>query len=229
MMRLNIIAEGQTEEDFVNKVLIPHLWNFGVYVSVRCVMTSKDKRINKIYRGGLLDYKKAKADILSWLTEDKKTILSTMFDLYALPDNFPNYQIAKQENDPYERVKLLEDALRNDLPDEHRWRFIPYIQLHEFEALVLVDPTKLLDEYIERDKAIANLQELMENNEPELVNDGVETAPSKRIIREIPEYDRDKRSSGVKVTAKIGIEKLKLKCPHFSEWVGKLEKLSAKE
>ena len=60
-----------------------------------------------------------------------------MFDLYALPADFPGYAEARREVDPYGKVRILEDALGNDIADR---RFIPYIQLHEFEALILADP-----------------------------------------------------------------------------------------
>lgn len=88
MIRLHIIAEGQTEETFVNNILCEHLGSFNISTDVRCVETGR--RQNKIYRGGLLDYEKAKKDLELWLKHDQKTDarFTTMFDLYALPDNF---------------------------------------------------------------------------------------------------------------------------------------------
>ena len=70
MIRLHITAEGQTEQEFAKKVLNPHLALFDVYVDARCVLTSKDKRASREYRGGLLSYEKAKKDIQNWLKED---------------------------------------------------------------------------------------------------------------------------------------------------------------
>lgn len=60
-----------------------------------------------------------------------------MFDLYALPSNFPKYDESKKISDPYKRVEKLEHAFQEDLDEK---RFIPYIQLHEFEALMLSAP-----------------------------------------------------------------------------------------
>lgn len=60
MIRLHITAEGQTEKAFVDQVLTPHLAHFDVYTDARCVLTSKDKRAAKEYRGGLISYQKAK-------------------------------------------------------------------------------------------------------------------------------------------------------------------------
>lgn len=58
-------------------------------------------------------------------------------------------------------------------------------------------------------------------NFPELINNGLETAPSKRILHVIPDYD--KVTAGVDSLRQVGIEKLMAKCSHFAEWVGKME------
>lgn len=223
MIRLHITAEGSTEQAFAQKVLSPHLAQFNVFVDARCVLTSKDKRMAKEYRGGLLKYEKAKKDIHTWLKEDKHSECryTTMFDLYALPDDFPGYAEAKKISDPYQQVKLLEEALKNDINDRH---FIPYIQLHEFEALILADPQQLAWEYLEHESPIRNLIAMMGDQNPELINDGAMTAASKRILKEIPEYN--KVTSGVAVTEKIGLPILRQKCRHFNEWLSALELLS---
>ena len=222
MIRLHVTAEGQTEQAFVKKVLAPHLAKSSVFADARCVLTSKDKRTAKEYRGGLLHYQKAKNDILTWLKEDGNTEcrFTTMFDLYALPDDFPAFKEAMHQSDPYKRCEILEEALYQDIGDR---RFIPYIQLHEFEALIFADLQKLDWEYLEHDEPIKNLMQMVGEQNPELINDGWETAPSKRIINEIPEYD--KVSSGVLVTAKIGLPVLRRRCRHFHEWLSRIEKL----
>lgn len=222
MIRLHIIAEGQTEQNFVNTVLQPHLAKFNVFVNARCVLTSKDRRQAKMYRGGLLSYEKAKKDIQAWLKEDfhGECRFSTMFDLYALPDDFPECAEASAQKDPYERIRILEKPMADDINDS---RFVPYIQLHEFEALILSDPQQLEWEYLEHNTPIQNLIKMAGTQNPELINDGQETAPSKRILKEIPEYD--KATSGVAVARHIGLEKLRERCRHFGEWVSRLENL----
>ena len=62
---------------------------------------------------------------------------------------------------------------------------------------------------------------------PEHVNDNTDTAPSKRIIREIPEYQGRKASAGPIVAAKIGLSTLRSQCAHFAQWLDKLESLAA--
>ena len=70
-IRLNFIVEGQTEEAFVKRILNPHLANLGVYVKVRCVLTSWKNNIK--HRGGIENYEKVKNDINAWIKEDRKS------------------------------------------------------------------------------------------------------------------------------------------------------------
>ena len=179
MIRLHIVAEGQTEEAFVNDLLAVHLGDFGVSADVRCVETSRTRR--RIYRGGVSSYLKIK------------------------------------------RVKMLEKAFGDDIG--HR-RFVPYIQLHEFEALLLSDPSAFAAQFLSHDKPIEHLIQLAAQHEsPELINDGPTTAPSKRIIQQIPEYEGAKVSVGPLIAAKIGLLAIRQKCPHFDEWLRILKQL----
>ena len=221
-IRLHVTAEGQTEESFVKNILAEYLALTNVITDARSVLTSKDKKAAKEYRGGLISYQKAKADIQTWMKEDNhpECRFTTMFDLYALPDDFPGYAEAKRQADPYDRVRILEDSLEKDINDR---RFIPYIQLHEFEALILADPQQLDWEYLEHDGPIGRLIKMVGKQNPELINDRPETAPSKRILKEIPEYD--KVTAGVSVVGKIGVPSLRQKCSHFNDWLTLLEQL----
>ena len=223
-IHLHIIAEGQTEQQFVLKVLAPHLAHYHVYADARCILTSKDKHTGRQSRGGLPNYIKAKNDIQRWLKEDsrKNCRFSTMFDLYALPNDFPDFAQAQSYSDPYQKIACLEAALVQDIGDS---RFIPYIQLHEFEALILADARKLDWEYFEHEAEIASLVTMVGDTCPELINDGAETAPSKRILKQIPEYD--KVTAGWTVVEQIGLATLRHKCPHFNEWLTRLEQLGA--
>ena len=142
---------------------------------------------------------------------------TTMFDFYALPSDFPGAGEAAKIADPYKKVSILEAAMTSDISDR---RFIPYIQLHEFEALILCDPAKLSCEYLERDSEIAGLVSFAAGRNPELIDDGLETAPSKRIMSAIPEYD--KATAGVAIAEKIGLEVLMSRCAHFGEWMERL-------
>ncbi len=223
MIRLHVVAEGQTEETFTNQVLAPHLGYVDVVTDVHCVTTSRHRR--RPIRGGLISYAKARRDIVLWMKQDMQgdARFTTFFDLYGLPTDFPGYDEARYRSGPYEKADILEQAMARDIADS---RFVPYIQVHEFEALVLVDPRELVDEFIESEEAIQNLVAMCaEYDSPELIDDGVETAPSKRIIHEIPAYRGRKASAGPLVTAKIGLLALRSSCPHFDGWVNRLEEL----
>lgn len=223
MIRLHVIAEGRTEQRFVADVLAEHLVQFDVYADARCVLTGRDKRRARAFRGGMTSYRRAKNDIETWMKEDKdpKCFFTTMFDLYALPDDFPDFHLTRAERDPYERVCRLESAFLKDMASP---RFIPYIQMHEFEALIFSDLEKLALEYLGRQSEIARLARTMTGENPELIDDSPNTAPSKRILEIIPEYD--KPTGGVLVVQRIGLPGLKQKCRHFNKWVEKLEALA---
>ncbi len=223
-IRLHFTVEGQTEQDFVKRLLEPHLADMSVWTGARCVLTGRKRDYE--YRGGMTTYQRARNDIMRWMLEDQNTDarFTTMFDLYALPNDFPGFQDSLESSDPYQRVSILEDALREDLADR---RFIPYIQLHEFEALLLSDPHELDSQFDDREQEIENLVKMAgQFTSPELIDDGRETSPSKRIINEIPEYCGRKVSAGPIVAERIGLPTLRAKCRHFSEWLGRLESLS---
>ncbi len=151
------------------------------------------------------------------------TYFTTMFDLYALPDDFPGFAEAARQTDPRRRVAVLEEAFRQDV---NHPRFIPYIQLHEFEALLLSDPSKFDWEFIDDAGAIERLVSLSAGcASPELIDDGSESAPSKRIIKELPAYEQRKARVGPFIAGKVGLPVLRQKCPHFDEWLKKLEAL----
>lgn len=218
-MKLNITTEGETELKFVKNTLAVYLSRFNIDVFGRSVQTSTG------FRGGMTTYNKAKRDICAWLNRNAsgEWKFTTMFDLYGLPKDFPGYEDALKKKDPYEKVRVLEEAFKKDIDD---YRFIPYIQLHEFEALIFADPDKLTLEFPDKEAAIQNLVELSRGGNPELIDDFPDTAPSKRIIKEIKAYEKNKSTSGPNVVESIGILNLKEKCRHFREWITKLEVIS---
>lgn len=189
MKRLYITAEGQTEEAFALTVICNHLVNYGVNVLCRRVLTKRDKL--KSHRGGITNYRKAKADIQRWMLEDQSpdVYFTTMFDYYALPINFPGYDEAKKLANVYDQVAFLEEKMKEDIGDR---RFIPYLQVHEFESLIFSRIEYLEYEYLDRGEEILLLKKQLDavGGNPELINCGRDTAPCKRIITLIPEYDK---------------------------------------
>lgn len=217
---LRVVVEGETEETFVSQILKPHLECFSVGASAH--LLNPIGKSEKGKPGGLNSYAQAERDINLWLNHDdgRDTRVTTMFDLYELPKEFPSYATTPQD-DPYQRVQALENALAEKIGDN---RFIPYLQLHEFEALLLCDPRKFEPWFYNCLEGIANLVDMVAGFEsPEHVND--EDPPSVRINRELLNYYNHKRAAGLDAAKQIGLPTLRAKCAHFAGWLAKLESL----
>ena len=221
---LNIVVEGQTEETFVNRVLREHLALKDIWVFARRVLTSRKE--GRKHRGGLLKYDHSRRDISQWLKQERQedVRVTSLFDLYGLPNDFPGYAEALKSQDAYKKVEILESALAKDIGDS---RFIPYFQLHEFEALLFCDPKRLATEFDTREADIQKLIDVANHfGNPELINDDPNTAPSKRIIAAIPAYEGRKSSAGPIVAQQIGLHRLRNSCGHFGQWIDQLESLT---
>lgn len=225
MARLYLFAEGPTELTFADTVLKPHLANLGVYLHPPLLIAHAKKK-GKVHRGGGRKYVPMKNDILRFLTQEKggDVFFTTMIDLYAIHAEFPGLdEGAKLRHLPDKRVECLEQAFANDIGDR---RFVPYIQLHEFETYLFCDPTWFAYFYDHHDKEIAALKAIAEGHAtPELIDEGQHSAPSKRIIAHLPDYGDAKPAVGPQVAERIGLEVIRNKCPHFQTWLSRLEKL----
>ncbi len=230
MTRINVVAEGQSELRFVKQCLNRYFGGTPL-ADARCILTSTERKTNYEYRGGLSTYQHAKSDIIKWLKEDRQAYVSTMFDFFRLPSDFPEYQTAMRQKGHQESVQLLEAALLADIERELPQydvakRFIPYIQLHEFESLLFCDLNVLKYDYLEPDE-VANIDKLQEETKripPEEINHGPDTAPSKRLLNILPYQKGDAPAEWIDV---ITIGKIREKCPHFSAWIEKLQSLPA--
>ncbi len=220
MRRIHFLVEGQTEQGFVKQVLVPHFSSLGFVLDARCVETSRAE--GKIFRGGLSNYEKLKKDLLRWMKEDGTAYFTTMVDFYRLPKNFPGYAAAQKFVEARQRVEWLEKAFAEDVGNPG---FLPYIQLHEYEALLFCDPKKFESVFLDAEerKGIVELEQQAAKMEPEAINDDPETSPSKRILKALPGYG--KVSDGVTVASAIGLAMLRKKCPHFNQWISALERL----
>lgn len=104
---------------------------------------------------------------------------------------------------------------------------MPHIQLHEYEACLFSDPDCFRDFYPRGAKGIEELKKIAQSYEsPELINDGQHTAPSKRITQYFPDYEGGKPTVGTQVAQRIGLQKMRDKCPHFNSWLSRLERLA---
>jgi hypothetical protein len=225
MPRLYLFAEGQTELTFADTLLKPHLANLGVFLHPP-VLAAHAKKKGRVHRGGGRKYVPMKNDILRFLAQERggDVFFTTMIDLYAIHAGFPGLAEAeKLRHMPAKRVEALERAFANDIGDS---RFVPHIQLHEYEAYLFSDPSCFGYFYDHHQSQIAALKAIADGHAtPELIDDGQHSAPSKRIMAEIPDYEDAKAAVGPQVAQLIGLDGIRAKCPHFAAWLSLLEKL----
>jgi len=224
MKRLCLTVEGQTEQTFVVKVLGPHLSAFNVFVWNPRLTGPYGRRGGRIPQGGMLHtFVHVLTDMKRWLQEDRspEARFSMMVDLYSLPHDVPGYADAKALVSPYKQAETLEAALADEIKDQ---RFIPYIQVHEFEAILLAAPEKFTERFERRERQIAMLlAECDRFASPELINDGQHTHPKARIKTYFADYGE--RADGPLLAQAIGLNLIRQKCPHFDQWLTRLEKL----
>lgn len=220
MVRLNITAEGSSEEIFIEEMLRPHLLDFDIFVEVRKILTNKKQKV----RGGMPSFKKLQQDITQWIREQPAAWHTTMIDLYGLKTDFPGYQTSQDLR--YDaRVLAIEKEFGEHI---NHWRFIPYIQLHEYEALLFSAP-EIMEDWLGLYNEVpqdyfTHIRQKFES--PEHINDSVHTAPSKRIIALIGEKKYDKVDDGIFILQEIGLDRIRQECPHFNAWLTQLENLS---
>jgi hypothetical protein len=135
---------------------------------------------------------------------------------------FPNGKKLKKIINKAQRMSFIENAMLEDIDDVLRYRFIPYIQLHEFEGLLFCDKKVIDDSFdIDEFKDYDYLEKTFEQySNPEDINDSPITAPSKRLIRSISGYH--KTVYGSLIAHDIGLKTIREKCSRFNEWIEKL-------
>lgn len=222
MIRVRIICEGETEEDFVNNLLAVHLHGYGVH-PIPIVLREGG------HKGGDVRFERVFKNVRNSLLQEKRCYCSTLIDFYGLPATFPGKSIAKTQNNLNDKAATFcaafENALNRNIGENSMRRFIPYVQMHEFEALLFSDPDRFADG-INRPDLRANLTRIRNCfSTPEHINDSSITAPSKRIISLFPGYERQKRVLGVLAALEIGLPKIRQQCPLFNAWLAKLEHL----
>lgn len=216
MRRLIVICEGPTEQEFCNVVLAPHLLKFGVETVAPVVKKSN---------GGIVPWTSLRPQIMNHLRE-KDAVVTMLVDYYGIKDHFkfPGWSESLAIADKTERIHFLIDRMKEDIPEGERYRFLPYVQLHEFEGLLFSDIAAFRVSFTDSEADFEAIEGAMSQFEtPEDINNSPETAPSKRLINAIPGYN--KIVYGSILTELIGIEKIRNKCPLFNEWVTKLERL----
>ena len=218
MKHVLILVEGQTEEAVINDVLQRHLVAHGVW-PIPTILTTKRAKHGPDFKGGVSSYQRIKINIERLLADASAALVTTMIDFYALPKDCPGWKDVPAHA-PRARAEHLEAAWRSDV---NHPRFEPHLILHETEALIFSNPMacELSFPDSRAREALAAIGRSFSC--PEDIDEGPETAPSKRILRVVPGYR--KAAMGPLAIEEIGLPVIRSQCPHFDAWLRRLEAL----
>ena len=224
MTRLLVHVEGQTEETFVDEVLAPELYRHGyVEVSARIIGNARQRH----RRGGITPWTTALRDMVNHLKEDTDCFATTMVDYYGLPDDWPG-RLQSNALAYSQKADTVQGALLADISQQmgasfNPDRFVPYVMMHEFEAMLFSDCERF-SLGIGRPELASKIQEIRDGFASlEEIDDSPSTAPSKRIQHLMPGYQ--KPLLGNLAALEIGLDVIRAECAHFREWLEALEKL----
>jgi hypothetical protein len=215
VIRVHVFVEGQTEETFIKELLYHDLLSRNIYLNPILICTNRP--LGRDGKGGLVNYQKVRWQIKMKCKEDTTAFVTTMFDLFRLPTDFPGYIDSSKETDPLRQACYLEACMKKDINQEN---FFANVMVHEFESLLFSDPEKF-KEIISDAKIVEKLAKIRSKSKsPEHINGGAQTAPSKRIIQLYPKYK--KTVDGSTLAKAIGIKAMLEQCPHFKAWIDRI-------
>lgn len=220
MIRVHVICEGQTEEMFVNEVLADSFRAKGIELYPSLVGKPGHK-------GGNFKFERLLNDVENRLLGDTTSYCTAFYDYYGLPESFPGKNEANDLLSPVDKAThmngVLVEKLTEKLGDNAVRRFIPYIQMYEFEALLFSDPESLAmsigcEGTKERFRTIRD-----QFDSPESINNSPQTAPSKRIGNLCTGYD--KVTAGSIAAMDMGLDNIRSECSLFDTWLKEIEGL----
>ncbi len=220
MIRLYIICEGQTEATFVQELLTPHFRPIGLYLTPTLIGKSGQK-------GGNVSFTRLLTSLKPLLLGGHKPYCTTFIDFYGLREQFPGKRSAVRQSTLSHKANMIYAELNRELESEiapySLKRFIPYVQMYEFEGLLFSHPRGFANG-IYKPQVERSLHEIRSGfDTPEHINDNSNTAPSKRIIDLVPDYDKE--TMGTLAALEIGLPKIRQECPLFDTWLCRLENL----
>lgn len=221
MIRVHVICEGQTEASVVGRVLTTHFHSLDI--ALMPAVLGKPGR-----KGGDVRYERLRHDVRLRLLGDATAFCTTLIDFYGLPASFPGKADAQSRNQHTSKSECVTSAMVGRLTEEigptPMRRFIPYLQMHEFEGLLFSDPASIAQATYRPEIAdkLAAVRERFAT--PEEINDGPRTAPSKRIAELCPDYE--KVLHGTLAASRIGLATLRRECPLLNAWISRLEALA---
>jgi hypothetical protein len=225
MKRALILVEGQTEERFVKDVLAPHLASLQLYITPT-LLTTKLVKNGPNFKGGVTSFEKFESDLRRLLGGAgmgvNTALVTTMLDYYRLPDDFPGMATRPVPVDLFTRISHVEASLANHFNDG---RFIPFLALHEFEAWVFSCSNTLPAVMTEPAKQPQFASICSSVQTPEQINERPGQNPAALIETLFPMYR--KPLHGPTATQRIGLQLIRDRCPHFNNWLKRVEGFAA--
>ena len=210
MRTVYIMVEGQTEEEFVNNSLANYLKGVGIENTIPILLETSPG-----FFGGDVTFARYQTNANNLLASYPTAIVTSLIDYYQLRTDFPGYGASTAIVNKNDRMDYLEQQITAIIPDK---RFVPYIQLHEFESILFSDISGF--NYIHNISVgnRVNIENIINHNpNPELINDGALTAPSVRLKSLIPKYK--KTLHGPIIALENGMAPVLAKCPRFKNWI----------
>ncbi|EJL6578341.1 DUF4276 family protein [Vibrio cholerae] len=221
MTIVHVICEGQTEESFVNELLVDPFAQKGIYLKPALIGRPGHK-------GGNFKFERLAPDVGKRLLTDKNCYCTTFFDFYGLPETFPGKNAVNATASVQDKANALQDALNEKLVEkigkDAMRRFIPYVQMYEFEGLLFSDPQKMAQGMERLDLVRAFTEIAGAFDTPEQINNSPQTAPSKRIESLVLGYE--KPLLGTLAALEVGLDKMREQCPLFDAWLKRIEALA---
>ncbi len=209
MIRLAVSVEGQTEEEFVNRILASHLEEEDIAVTPVLLGRGRGSGGGNVSVEGMVH----DMSRLSW----HFTAVTSLVDYYGFRGK------GIQTVDELEE-QLTEQIRQRVSPNRDPRKIIPYVQRHEFEGLLFSDVSafaKLADAPPGLPNALQEVRAQFQT--PEDINDNTNTAPSKRILQLMPKYR--KRVAASLLVGEMGLEVIRTECHRFDRWITQLESL----
>lgn len=214
------IVEGRTEQRFIKEILAPYLSESNVYMQPIVLDKPGEK-------GGDVKFARTRNDIKTHIKQRRDTWVTTFVDYYGIKGDWPGYQDSRNQATHVRKAEIINTATAKEVhrlfPAENtEKRFIPYVSMHEIEALYFSGPSILAEKLNVKLSTIEAI--LLECGEPEKINDNIHTAPSRRLSSLSKRFK--KTSTGISIAQAIGIERMRAACPTFNRWVTVLERLN---
>ena len=217
MKRVIIICEGETEREFCKNILASYFAAKNIFIQSPLIKRSM---------GGVVKWDTLKKEIHTYLHEDDVCV-TMLIDYYGLYNKyaFPGWEDGEKITDKGKRMDFLEAAMKQDIRAGAQHRFLPYLQLHEFEGLLFND-IQVFYQQVPQNELVGK-QELVKTfqdyDNPEMINNNKHTSPSQRLKRIIEGYN--KVLYGHYFAEAIGLEKIRQKSPRFNNWLNRIEEL----